>query len=139
MSEDRPLCGLRILVAEDNLLAAMEVEQTLLDLGCLPVGPVARLSHALELARSEALDGAVLDLNLRDELAFPVAEELERRGVPVIFATGYDDVDAVPEGLTGRPHLRKPYLGRELERLMIATFRPADTERDSPGGRAVRG
>ncbi|MGH6943875.1 MAG: response regulator [Geminicoccaceae bacterium] len=123
MSDHRPLCGLRILVAEDNLLAAMEVEQTLLDMGCLPVGPVARLSDALEIARSDALDGAVLDLNLRDELAFPVAEELERRGVPLIFATGYDDANAIPERLARRPHLRKPYLGRELERLMIATFR----------------
>ena len=35
----RALQGLRVLIAEDNLFAAMELEKVLVDLGCEPVGP----------------------------------------------------------------------------------------------------
>jgi CheY-like chemotaxis protein len=87
MAERRALQGLRVLIAEDNLFAAMELESALLDLGCEPVGPVAQLDQALRLARQEHLDGALLDVDLRGELVFAVAEELERRRIPVVFAS----------------------------------------------------
>jgi CheY-like chemotaxis protein len=123
MKDEQPLLdGLRILVAEDNVLAAMEVEQVLKDCGCEPVGPVATVEQALRLAREERLDGAVLDVNLRDRAVFPVAEELVRRGVRMIFATGYENSYHFPEHLAGCARLRKPYSGHELRRLMSATF-----------------
>ncbi len=123
MAEQRPrLAGLRILVAEDNLLAAMELEQTLEDCGCEVVGPVATVDEALRLARDEPLDGAVLDVNLRDRPVFPVADELARRGVRIIFATGYESSYAFPKHLNGFARLRKPYSGQELKRLLTATF-----------------
>jgi len=120
-----PLHGLRILIVEDNLLAAMELEHILVECSCTPVGPAATVEHALRLARDERLDGAVLDVNLRDQTVFPVADELARRGVPMIFATGYEyDYDFPPQ-LADRPRLRKPYAERELVRLLRATFAPA--------------
>ena len=73
MAGRQPLDGLRILVAEDNVLAAMELEQVLEDCGCETVGPAATVDQALRLAREERLDGAVLDVNLRDQAVFPVA------------------------------------------------------------------
>ena len=91
MAGRQPLDGLRILVAEDNVLAAMELEQVLEECGCETVGPAATVEQALRLAREERLDGAVLDVNLRDQAVFPVADELARRGVRMIFATGYED------------------------------------------------
>lgn len=117
-----PLEGFRILVAEDNVLAAMELEQVLKDCGCEPVGPVATVDQALRLARNERLDGAVLDVNLCDEAVFPVAEELRRRGVRVIFATGYETSYIFPKHLDGCARLRKPYSSQELKRLMAAIF-----------------
>ena len=123
MEDQRPpLDGYRILVAEDNVLAAMELEQVLRDCGCEPVGPVATVDQALRLAREEALDGAVLDVNLRDRAVFPVAEELCRRGVRMIFATGYESSYVFPKHLASCARLRKPYSGQELKRLMTATF-----------------
>jgi DNA-binding response OmpR family regulator len=119
-----PLKGARILVAEDNVLAAMEVEQILKDCGCEPVGPVATVDEALRLARNERLDGAVLDVNLRDEAVFPVAQELCRRGIRMIFATGYETSYVFPKNLASCARLRKPYAGQELKRLMVATFAP---------------
>ena len=117
-----PLEGLRILVAEDNVFAAMEVEQALKDCGCEPVGPVATVDKALRLACDEQLDGAVLDVNLREQPVFPVAEELHRRGVRMIFTTGYETGYTFPESLASCARLRKPFDGHQLKSLMVATF-----------------
>ncbi len=123
MGDERPpLAGFRILIAEDNVLAAMELEQVLRDCGCEPVGPVATVDQAVRLAREEPLDGAVLDVNLRDQPVFPAAEELVRRGVRLIFATGYENNYVFPAHLANCTRLRKPYSGRELTRLMTLIF-----------------
>jgi len=55
------LAGCRILVVEDEMLIAVMIEETLQDLGCVVVGPVARLDAALRLARDEVLDAAILN------------------------------------------------------------------------------
>jgi len=79
----------RILVVEDEALIAMLVEALLADRGHAVVGPASRVAAALTLAEGETLDAAVLDVNLAGETVFPVAEVLTRRGVPVVFLTGY--------------------------------------------------
>lgn len=123
MADRRPfLDGLRILVAEDNMLAAMELEQMLADCGCETVGPAATVEQALRLAREQRLDGAVLDVNLRDQLVFPVADELARRGVRMIFATGYERSYAFPQHLESCARLRKPYSDDEVKQLVASTF-----------------
>lgn len=66
-----PLADLRILVVEDEMLIALEIEERLQRLGCEIVGPVGRLERALELARSTALDGALLDVNVKGGLVYP--------------------------------------------------------------------
>lgn len=122
MADHEGLRGLRILIAEDNVFAALEVEQTLRDFGCEPVGPVASVAEALRLARGAPLDGALLDVDLRGERCFPIAEALQQRDIPVVFATGYDDENLIPETLAGAPRLRKPYMTSELQRVIVQTF-----------------
>jgi two-component SAPR family response regulator len=122
MDRQPPLEGLRILVAEDNVFAAMEVEQILDDCGCEIVGPAATVDQALRLARNERLDGALLDINLREQVVFPVAEELVRRGVRLIFITGYQNGYNFPREFDRFARLRKPYPQDQLKRLMTATF-----------------
>jgi CheY-like chemotaxis protein len=123
MTEQSALGGYRILIAEDNLFAAIELEQYLMDLGCHVVGPAATVDDALRLAKEEQLNGALLDLNLRDQSALPVAEELMARAIPLILTTGYDDT-SIPEKLAPVPRIRKPFLEGELKRLMLAAFGP---------------
>jgi CheY-like chemotaxis protein len=122
MAEGSALEGRRVLIAEDNLFAAMELEKALLDLGCEPVGPVAQLDQAMRLAKQEKLDGALLDVDLRGELVFAVAEELERRRVPVIFASGYDTDDMFPARFVRHPRLRKPFGENEIRRVLEAAI-----------------
>ena len=120
MAERTGLEGLRILIAEDNLFAAMELEQTLVSLGCQPVGPVARLDQAMSLALQEVLDGAVLDVDLRGELIFAVVEELRRRRIPMIFASGYGTDDIFPAAFVHYPRLPKPFGEDDVRRALEA-------------------
>src|SRR3546814_9846381 len=89
--DDRSLAGLRILVVEDELLVALELEMMLIGLGCDVVGPASRLEKAMQLAAAEAIDGAILDVNLRGRPVYPVATALKARGIPFLFSTGYRD------------------------------------------------
>jgi CheY-like chemotaxis protein len=120
MSEPTGLEGMRILIAEDNLFAALELEQTLLAFGCQPVGPVARLDQAMSLASQEDLDGALLDVELQGQLVFAVAEELERRHIPMIFASGYGTDDVFPAAFVHHPRLSKPFGEEDVRRALAA-------------------
>ena len=54
-------------------------------------GPVGTVQDALALIEREPdIDGAILDANLHSEMAFPVADALQARGVQFVFTTGYD-------------------------------------------------
>ncbi|MGY2053126.1 response regulator [Methylobacterium sp. JK268] len=120
----RPLAQRRILVVEDEYFVADDMARALGDLGAEVVGPAPSREQALALlAGEERIDAAVLDINLRGESAFPVAEALAARAVPYVFATGYDRV-ALPEAFREVPHWEKPFdptrLARMLARMLAA-------------------
>lgn len=110
----RTLEGRRILVVEDNFLAAEVVRDVLENNGCRVIGPVGRIENGLRLAEHEELDGAILDVNLNGDWSFPIAWALRHRGVPFIFLTGYDDAAIIPAELRPAPRLGKPVLGQQL-------------------------
>lgn len=105
---------LRILIVEDEMLVAMNIEDMLLDLGHEVAGLASRLEPALSLAREGEFDLAMLDVNLAGETSFPVAHILAGRGIPFLFATGYG-VKGVAEEYRGRPVLQKPFHARDLD------------------------
>jgi DNA-binding response OmpR family regulator len=107
------LQGCRVLVVDDEMLVAMLVETALEDECCIVVGPYGRLDEALAAARTEALDLAVLDINLAGELVFPVAEVLVERGVPFLLLSGYGEV-ALPSDRRHWPICSKPFNLGEL-------------------------
>ena len=90
------------------MLIAMMIEQTLTKFGCDIVGPVGKLDKALQMAREETLDAAILDVNIRGGRVYPVAEILHTRGVPFLLASGYGDW-ALPEAFRDQPRLTKPF------------------------------
>jgi DNA-binding response OmpR family regulator len=109
------LAGCRILVVEDEMMIAILLEEALEALGCRVIGPVSKLSDALRMARDEAIDAAVLDVNIRGGQVFEAAELLIARGIPFVLASGYSDW-ILPEAMQGKPRLTKPFTMRELER-----------------------
>jgi CheY-like chemotaxis protein len=107
-----------VLLVEDEALVAMMMQEFLVGLGCCVVGPFATTQAALAAVSDEGLDFAVLDINLGDELVYPVADVLAWRGLPFLFVTGYD-VDSVEERFRHVPILQKP-ISRELLREVLA-------------------
>ena len=98
---------LRILIVEDAVLLALELEAGLTEAGARVVGVAANVEEALKLIEAD-FDVAVLDANLNGVSVSPVAEALKARGKPFIFATGYGDAAPAPEGFEA-PVVRKPY------------------------------
>lgn len=102
------LAGRRILIVEDEYLIASELRMAFERAGAELIGPVPDVAKALELlALTQELDGAVLDINLGGEMAYPVAEALRARNVPFVFATGYD-AQHIPAEFRSAPRYEKP-------------------------------
>ncbi|MCT7377307.1 response regulator [Chelativorans salis] len=108
------LVGLRVLVAEDEGPIALMIEDMLQDLGCEIAASVARLGDAREIAATENLDLAVLDVNLGGHAVFPVAEILRERQIPFVFSTGYG-ASGLPHEFSAYPVLGKPFSMRQLQ------------------------
>lgn len=111
------LKGLRVLIVEDEAPIALQVEDMLVESECGVVGPASRVAQALKLIDEEPVDLAVLDLNIAGDLVYPVAEALESRGLPYIFATGYSP-SSLDEPYRSRRVLQKPFSRRELLQAM---------------------
>jgi CheY-like chemotaxis protein len=123
MDHSPALKGLRLLVVEDEPLAALELQDMLDACGCQVVGVASNLLKGLAIACNEQqpLDGAVLDINLGGEQVYPVAERLKTRGVPFIFSTGYGRSGRAPS-FAHIPTLNKPYGPEELEEMLVTAF-----------------
>lgn len=111
------LAGKRILVVEDWLFVADEIQDWLESEGSIVVGPVPSVAAALQKIRDHQLDAAVLDVNLDGEFVFDAAFELERRGIPFIFTTGYS-ASQLPTEFSERPCLSKPVDCEQLCNLL---------------------
>lgn len=99
----------RILLAEDELLVATDIETMLVELGCEVVGPVATVAEVERLTEAEPLDCALLDVNLRGEQVFRAVPALRARRIPVLLSSGYQSPALFPQEFRDLPLLVKPY------------------------------
>lgn len=97
----------RILLVEDEFLLATLLAADLKDAGYEVVGPYSTVAQALAAVQSKQFDAAILDINLKGELVYPVAEELVRRGKPMMFLSGYASIN-LPENFRSYMRLPKP-------------------------------
>jgi DNA-binding response OmpR family regulator len=108
LAEDSPLSGHRVLVVEDEYFLADDIVRALIALGAQAIGPYGDVNEATDAVdRDIAIDAAIVDINLRDELVFPLARILRARKVPFVFMTGYDrtsiDTEFQDVPLWGKP------------------------------------
>ena len=109
------LAGRRVLLVEDELMLALDVEIALTEEGAEVIGPIDDLAVGLALLdREPVLDAAVLDIDLHGEDVFPLAERLRARGVPFLFHTGHGDRTALARHFAGVPVCTKPVLSERL-------------------------
>lgn len=115
------LANRRILIAEDEGLIALDLETTLVGFGCDVVGPLSALDDIVAAIRSEPLDGALLDVNLRGREVFEILPEFLSRGIPVVLTSGYDD-SMLPHAFRALPRITKPFDHVMLRRVCAATM-----------------
>ena len=113
----------RALIVEDNMIIAMDAEDTLRRLGVAEVVVAGSVAPALEAIESTAFDFALLDFNLGDQSSGDVADALARSGVPFWFVTGYGDAIAKRADAQAKGVLAKPFTARDIEEVVEAVRR----------------
>lgn len=85
-----PARRLRVLVLEDEPLPAMALDDLLVDLGFITLGPFMELDEATDFVRDHAaeIDVAILDVNIQGDLSFDLADLLLQRNIPFFFCSG---------------------------------------------------
>ncbi|MCX5480162.1 hypothetical protein OSH08_14195 [Kaistia geumhonensis] len=124
---------MRVLVVEDDYLIADDIAQALERAGTVVLGPVPSIAEAARIIRREEMEIAVLDLNVRDELVFPVADELKNLATPLVFFSAYDEV-AIPSRFADAARISKSsgldkLVGAVFEQHQIAVARNAGAPR----------
>jgi CRP-like cAMP-binding protein len=99
----------RILIAEDNYLMATEVEEFVRDCGYAVAGAAPSVERGLALIAKDAVDGAVLDIDLAGTPSFPMCRALTDKGVPFLFLSAYTPNTIVPDEFRTTPQLTKPF------------------------------
>lgn len=117
--------GKRVLLAEDEPIIAMSLEDLLSDLGCVVIGPAYSAEAAIRYASDEQFDAALLDINMGDSTSYPIACMLRERSVPFCFASGYG-ASGAPADFQGVPVLPKPYTREALVAVLTELFAIAD-------------
>lgn len=115
----------RVLVIEDNFLVGMRMVGLLDSLGYSVVGPIASLHEGLRLAREQTWEAAVLDVNIIGGTSELIARELDARGIPFIFVTGYASPFLISDRIKKRLRLSKPVT---IDQLKIALSTKIDLD-----------
>jgi CheY-like chemotaxis protein len=120
---DKSLSGHRILVVEDEMLNLAMLEDILNEAGCESVAAAATIDQAIALIDERLFDAALLDIKLKGEHTYAVADALAVRGVPFVFVTG-NSVPDIERRYRDRPVLRKPFKEEKLIEALTGLFPP---------------
>ena len=110
-----------VLLVEDEVMIRMMVADMLEELGYTIVAEAGDIDEGIRLVQSTDFDIAILDVNVNGKVITPVAEAVQMRGKPFVFATGYG-AQGLPEKFRARPTLQKPFqietLARTIETVL---------------------
>ena len=115
------LDGLRVLIVEDEPLVAMLIEEFVREIGCEVACLASRIAKAIKGLETVSIDAAVLDLNVAGASTLELAEMLDQRGIPFVFASGYG-AQGVDLRWRARPVLQKPFTAGELRVALLAAL-----------------
>jgi DNA-binding response OmpR family regulator len=121
-SHESRLDGCRVLIVEDEYFLAGDLEKALKSQGATIIGPFADFDAAYRRAARDHFDVAIIDVNLRDKEAYPIADELMRQSIPFLFYTGYGD-DVIPERFKDVKLWVKPFEPPDLIETIARLYR----------------
>ena len=101
------LRGARVLIVEDEYYLAEDLAAALRGAAAEVIGPAGTLDEARAYVEGNGFDCAILDMNLRGDMAYPIADQLQAAGIPFLIATGYSSA-SLPERFAGVPRVEKP-------------------------------
>lgn len=102
-----------VLVVEDDDMLGQAIGLCVEEAGYEVAGVAQSVDAALMTLSDRPVHAALLDVNLRGELVFAVADALAERGVPFVFVTG-QPASSIPETHRHRPLVPKPYYDASL-------------------------
>ena len=123
MTASQPTGG-SVFLVEDEVMIRMMVADMLEELGYSVAAEAGEIAEAIRLAESTEFDIAILDVNVNGKVISPVAEVIQKRDRPFIFATGYG-AQGLPEEFRDRPTLQKPFQMDTLARVLANTLKKA--------------
>jgi CheY-like chemotaxis protein len=118
--------GLSVLLVEDEYLIALDAEQLLKGLGVDKVEIVASFNEAEKRAVDGQFDLAILDVNLNGQFSFPIATTIGKRGIPFVFASGYELRERTVAGVDDAICISKPYTSHHLKEALCSALAKAE-------------
>ena len=120
-----PLNGTRVLIVEDEYYLADDLSRALVQAGAQVVGPIGTLDEATRQVDADGFDCAVVDMNLRGDFVFALAERLRNAGMPFLIATGYNQ-DSLPSALVDVPRIEKPFAPHQVVEALAQIVEKSD-------------
>lgn len=108
------LAGMRILVLEDEVLIAMDVEQLCRDNGAADVVVARSLAEVDPDRVALEFHAAIVDVMLDGTSTLDFARRIHEHKVPFVFASGYTDLDEIFAAFPDVAVIGKPYSGSDL-------------------------
>ncbi|MCU0433555.1 MAG: response regulator [Bacteroidia bacterium] len=112
-----------LLIVEDQIAIALDIEQRLLDMGYEVAGIAANASEARTMLENSDVDIVLLDINLgeHEEDGIQLAATLKGKNISCIFLTAYTDSATFSRALQLAPagYLLKPFRNEELQRQVL--------------------
>jgi two-component system, response regulator PdtaR len=110
---------MRVLIAEDDPVVALGLQERVRALGHEPIGPVGQGHDAVAEAQATLPDVYLFDIEMPGLDGLEAAAQLAERGLrrPVVIVTGVDDPDLIDRAIFAGvgAYLTKPVDTRELE------------------------
>ncbi|MBV8193740.1 MAG: response regulator [Alphaproteobacteria bacterium] len=117
-----PLQSRKILIVEDEAPIALSLAAAVAHAGGTVVGPASTVAASFALMADHTLDGALLDIRLRGETSFPLADVLSVLGIPFVFVSGLSSA-LMPYTHRDRPLFDKPYDARDVIAVLARQVR----------------
>ena len=106
-----------VLIVEDNVIIAMDVEDIVRGLGAADVHLASSVEDALSAIDENRIDAAILDFHLEDGTSEIIGDRLIEKDIRFVFATGYSDTDLLPERFQSCRLLKKPYTANDIREI----------------------
>ena len=121
MTATKPPGG-SVFLVEDEVMIRMMVADMLDELGYSVAAEAGEINEAIRLAEITEFDIAILDVNVNGKVISPVADVIQARNRPFVFATGYG-AQGLPEEFRDRPTLQKPFQMETLAQVLSSTLK----------------